>query len=215
MQAQNGRHNDWPPHDPPKASSPSRQPALPPLRCCLLLAGVFCSLRPFVASTILGHCEHQKRHPVPLRLPPPIFAHDPARQCPLPLTSTARCPSKQVFSAIPNRVPFVFRLSSVVSCAAAVRARHRHPPPPPSGPCVLVFLCSATKLALPDFHQHSQHSASASARFDTSSPRLPAFSHASSVLPFFSADHSKSLQAVRKPISHFRLPTHITTCLAR
>jgi hypothetical protein len=146
----------------------------------------------------------------------PHVHHTPAYIRARPGPGSARCLDVDESSAqfqIPLR-PFVSRSRRRVLCCAVlwcvlVIDIHRRIA------CVPLLRYSATRLALPDFHQHSQQSASA--RFNTRSPHFAAFFHASSQHPFFSADQSRksshsTAAAVHARLPHFRLPTHITTC---
>lgn len=173
---------------------------------------------PIVASTILGHCEHQTRHSEPLLCCHtyithlPIFAHDPAAAVPAGLTSTSlQRNSKSLF--VPSSSAPDVECCAVLCCGACSSST--------STAALLVSLYSGTQP--PDSpYPTSTNTVSSllSARFNTSSPRVAAFSHASSQHPFFSADQSRksshsTTAAVHASLPHFRLPTHIITCSGR
>jgi len=124
----------------------------------------------------------------------PIFAHDPAPAPPAALDVD------QQASLQPNsksQVPFNF-VFAVLRCVLVIDLTTAAAVPV----CVSSSCTQPPNLALPDFHQHSQQSASA--RIKASRPRFAAFfpSHALSIHPFFSAGQSKSsdrCSCARKP----------------
>lgn len=144
-------------------------------------------------------------------LPPhvrlPIFAHDPATAPPAALTSSSKSSSAQFqipFLPSTHRLPLV--VCRVLCCGACSSS---------TSPCQL--LLSGTQPPDPRLTRlpPTQSADCLSARIrKNEQATLTAFFHASSIHPFFSADHSKSWQQCASP-PHFRLPTHITTCSAR
>jgi hypothetical protein len=176
---------------------------------------------PIVASTILGHCEHQTRHPEPFLCCHTYITHTclysrttRLRQCPLPYVEASLQRNSKSLFVPSSSAPDVERCA--VLCCAVVRARHRHPPP-----CLCPFttkvLSHQTRLTrLPPTQSavcfllaliRAVHALPLSSMPRANIPSSPRIRVVSPVI--------RPLQLVHTSLPHFRLPTHNTTCSGR
>jgi hypothetical protein len=118
MQAQNGQADDWPPADPPKASSPSC--SLPCHRSLQLF-----SIRPSFLHQ-KRHRGHEKRNPAARARISYVVSYTSRTTRPaLPALSRPHPPSHQVKSSRPNSKS----LSSSCRCSSSPSPLHSTQPP--------------------------------------------------------------------------------------